>query len=80
MLEFHPLAALEVAEAAEYYEDKATLLGERFLLALQIALDRIELDPRAQAPWTFSGVPEGVRQSIVREFRHSVIFITEPWT
>ena len=78
MPEFHPLAALEVTEAAEYYDDHAEHLGDRFLDALRQTLGRIEVAPHEQPPWVLTGIPEGVRQSIVRGFHHSVIFITEP--
>jgi len=78
VLEFHRLASLEVTDAAQYYSDRALALGDRFLDALQATLERIERAPLEQPPWLFPGVPEGVRQVIVRGFHHSVVFIAEP--
>jgi plasmid stabilization system protein ParE len=78
VLDFHRLASFEVTDAAKYYDERSPHLGERFLDALQRTLERIELTPQEQPPWLFPGVPTGVRQSIVRGFHHSVVFITEP--
>lgn len=78
MVDFHPVASLEVVDAAEYYEERLPRLGDQFLDALRLALERIEAAPLEQPPWLSRGIPKGVRHAIVRGFQHSVVFIVEP--
>ncbi len=42
---FHPEAGLELAEAADWYEDQSFGLGDRFLAAVDHAVSIIQSDP-----------------------------------
>ncbi|MFH0939240.1 MAG: type II toxin-antitoxin system RelE/ParE family toxin [Planctomycetota bacterium] len=44
-IRFHPEAESEMTEAAVWYETQQTELGKRFLVSVQDALNRIELNP-----------------------------------
>lgn len=46
MVDFHPLASLEVTDAAEYYDDRSPSLGNQFLDALRQTLKRKSLGGR----------------------------------
>ena len=78
MVELHRIARLEAGDAADHYESIQQGLGDRFATALEVCLEAIATAPLEQPPWLFSGVPKGVRHSLVRGFPFSVVFVTEP--
>ena len=47
---FQPLASLEVSDAACWYDEQRPGLGDRFLTAVNIAIDRASRWPNAGAP------------------------------
>ena len=47
---FHPEASLELAEAADWYEDQSFGLGGRFLAAMALAVAAIRSDPERFPP------------------------------
>ena len=47
---FHPEASLELAEAADWYEDQSFGLGGRFLAAMALAVAAIRSDPELFPP------------------------------
>jgi len=49
-LEFHPDAAVELVEAAAYYESQVPGLGERFAAAVRRALDLLLEHPAIGSP------------------------------
>lgn len=71
-------ASLEFADAAAWYEERTTGLGERFLDELVDAFDLIERMPLAGSPWLFTGIPAGTRHVPLQTFRHSVVYVTDP--
>jgi plasmid stabilization system protein ParE len=69
-------AADEMTAAAEYYEDRRTGMGHRFINRVQLAVARVEAMPRIGAP-SSSRYPE-VRRYAVRGFPYYVVYATEP--
>ena len=67
-LEFHPDAAEEFGAAVEYYEAAVSGLGNRFLLAVREATDRLLANPEI-------GRPRGsARRLIVLGFPYDVAY------
>ena len=53
-IEYHPLAAAEIADAEDWYEHQNEGLGDRFLAAVEAAVNRASRWPNAGAPVTIS--------------------------
>lgn len=68
-LEWHPLAEIEFAEAAVYYESHETELGERFVDHVEDALERLLKDP--ERPRLFDGEH---RRVFLKKFPYQVIY------
>lgn len=49
-VELHPLASLEVLEAERWYDEQITGLGDRFLVAVEAAIERVARWPDAGSP------------------------------
>lgn len=71
-------AEAEMIAAAREFEERVEGLGRRFLAEVQRAFDRTEKKPGACPPWTFQGVPAGVRHMVLRPFKFTVVFVEEP--
>ena len=69
-------AADEMAAAAEYYEDRRTGMGDRFINRVQLAVARIEAMPRIGTQCS-SRYPE-IRRHAVKGFPYYVVYATEP--
>jgi toxin ParE1/3/4 len=69
-------AAEEMTAASEYYEERRTGMGERFINRVQLAVARIEAMPRIGAP-SSARHPE-IRRHAVGEFPYYVVYATEP--
>lgn len=69
-------AADEMTAAAEYYEDRRTGMGDRFINRVQLAVARVEGMPRIGAPCS-SRYPE-IRRHAVKGFPYYVVYATEP--
>ncbi len=68
-LQVRPEAEREAFEAALWYENERSGLGEEFLAALRETFNRIELSPRQ-----FPGVSQALRRALLRRFPYGVYF------
>jgi hypothetical protein len=69
LLQFHPAAESEMAEAALWYETQQTGLGKRFLASVQETLNRVEIDPQL-----YPFVDDDVRRCLIKTFPYGVLF------
>ena len=70
---FHPDAEAEMTEAAAWYEAQEPQLGRRFLVSIQEALGRIQVDPLL-----YRIVEGDVRRCLTRTFPFGVLFRIAP--
>ncbi|HLP25456.1 MAG TPA: type II toxin-antitoxin system RelE/ParE family toxin [Acidobacteriota bacterium] len=67
-------ATADIAEAATWYRGLSAQAAERFLLAVGVALARIEAQPTAQIVID----PEtGARRALLRGFPHRVLYLID---
>ena len=66
---FHQAAELEMIEAASYYESQQEGLGSRFLVCIQDAINRIQLNPEI-----FPKVEGDVHRCLTSTFQFGVFF------
>ena len=71
--EFHPEAELELLAEADFHESREPGLGERFLLAVEGAIERLKFDPAARPKTLFD-----VRRQPVKDFKFDVLYLDEP--
>jgi plasmid stabilization system protein ParE len=71
--EFHPEALAEYEEAARYYAARDPELGQRFIAAVEDALDRI-----LESPTSWRVIDEDVRRRLTRVFPYGVLYTMEP--
>lgn len=65
MIVFHPKAQQELVEAAAYYEEQLTNLGDEFLSVVEKAVDSLEDNPKS----AFLSHPQlGMRRCVVPRF------------
>ncbi|MBU1188159.1 MAG: type II toxin-antitoxin system RelE/ParE family toxin [Gammaproteobacteria bacterium] len=69
---FHPLAEMELSEAAAYYEDEEPGLGYDFSIEVYWAIRRAMTYPKA---WT--ALEGDIRRSMVRRFPYGVLYSEE---
>ena len=69
---FHPEASLELVEAAQFYDSRQEGLGNRFLDALDNALEAITEDPLLWRPDSC-----GRRQYLIWRFPYQLIYRIE---
>jgi len=69
---YHEAAEAEVTEAVDYYDAKATGLGDRFLAELKSATKYIEHYPEI-APV----IDLGVRAKVLAKFPYSIMYVIE---
>lgn len=69
-----PEAKADVAGAAAWYRERSVRAAEDFLLAVSIALARIEAQPTAQL---VVDVGTGVRRALLRKFPHRVLYLID---
>ena len=67
-----------MAEAAAWYDERVSGLGERFLGEAETTLTRIDETPLGGSPWNHRRLPEGVRRMFLRSFPYSAVYILEP--
>lgn len=72
-IRFHPEAESEMLQAAAWYEERQVSLGRRFLIAVQDALNRVQLDPKI-----YPVVEGDVRRCLTKTFPFGVLFRTRP--
>ncbi len=70
--DIHPSASRELEEATLFYNLRVAGLGQRFLRAVEKAIEHILLFPEA-APL----VGATVRQKVVRRFPYSIFYVFE---
>lgn len=70
---FHDAAGAELTEAVEYYDGKASGLGDRFLAEIKAATRYIE-----QYPEIAPVIDLGVRAKSVSKFPYSLMYVVEP--
>ncbi len=71
--EFHPDALAEYEAAALYYAHRDPQVGQRFVAAVEDAIDRI-LD----SPTRWRILDEDVRRCLTRVFPYGVLYTIEP--
>ena len=74
-LRFESEAEKELDKAAGTYEEQRPGLGQRFLDAVTVTLDRVQEFPRAGAPVRHVAANLGVRQAPVRGFPYHVVYL-----
>ena len=67
-LVFAPAVAVEITEAAAWYESQREGLGRELLDAIEQALERIRRQPGAGAPW------HEYRKGLVRRFPYLIVY------
>jgi plasmid stabilization system protein ParE len=67
-----------MAEAAAWYDERVSGLGERFLGEAEAAFVRIDEKPLTGSPWNQRRLPDGVRRMFLRSFPYSAVYILEP--
>lgn len=72
-VEFHPLAALEVTDAERWYDRQRPGLGDRYLAAVNAAVNRAAQWPNAGTPVEFAddGVVS-IRKVATAGFPHTI--------
>jgi toxin ParE1/3/4 len=67
-------AVADVAEATAWYRGRSVRAAEEFLLAVNVALARIEAQPTAQV---IVDAGTGARRALLRKFPHRVLYLIE---
>jgi toxin ParE1/3/4 len=67
-------AKADVAQAAAWYRDRSVRAAEEFLLAVAVALARIETQPTAQV---VVDAATGARRALLRKFPHRVLYLID---
>lgn len=73
-----PAAELEAAEAAIWYDDRRSGLGDEFLAELRQSFDDIQRAPEACFRAEFYRGRHDVRRYLLRRFPYVVIFVLRP--
>jgi plasmid stabilization system protein ParE len=71
--EFHPEALAEYEEAALNYAERDPVVGQRFVGAVEEAIDRV---PDSPTRWRI--LEEDVRRCLTRVFPYGVLYTIEP--
>ena len=71
--EFHPQALAEYEAAALYYAERDPAVAQRFVAAVEDALDRI-----LESPTRWRVLDEDVRRCLARVFPYGVLYTIEP--
>lgn len=77
-MRFLDAAERELREAADWYEEQRSGLGERFLSEAEQATGLIESRPGIGNPWNRPDVPTGVRRLPLRTFPYHMVYVAEP--
>lgn len=71
-VEFHPEAEAELRASANYYDLQQSGLGERFIAAIEFALNGI-----VDAPLTWPVLEQDVRRKLTRVFPYAILYSVE---
>lgn len=69
-----PEADTETLDAALWYEDQRTGLGDNFLFERERAIEYLEANPRGMARLEYHDGPHEIRRVLMRRFPYAVIF------
>ncbi|MCF7689176.1 MAG: type II toxin-antitoxin system RelE/ParE family toxin [Cephaloticoccus sp.] len=69
-----PEAKGDVAEAAAWYRERSIRAAEDFLIAVGVALERIETHPTSQV---IVDPATGARRALLRKFPHRVLYLID---
>ena len=69
-----PEAKADVAEATAWYRERSVRAANEFLLAVAVALARIEVQPTAQI---IIDPATGARRALLRKFPHRMLYLIE---
>ena len=72
-IRFHPEAEAAMISAAVFYETKQKDLGKRFLISVQNALNKIQVNPLL-----YQEIDDGVRRCLTMTFPFGVVFRIMP--
>lgn len=72
--DLHPEALDELIAAAEWLDSEGGGLGEAFLQAVDERIARIELFPYLSRRVNLVGIPDDVRQCVIRRYRYLLIY------
>jgi toxin ParE1/3/4 len=70
--QFHPEALTEFRESAVFYESRQAGLGDRFVSAVEVAIDRILASPQ-----TGRVLEDDVRRYLTKVFPYAVLYSIE---
>ena len=70
IIEYHPLAKLELQESARWYDDRMTGLGFEFLLEVKSAESKIQKNPD-----TWPNYEEGTKRFLLKKFPYAIIYL-----
>ncbi len=68
-IEFHPEARVELAESADWYEDKKSGLGDEFIDDVELKLEQI-----LKRPLSYSEIHNGTRQASIKRFPYFIYY------
>lgn len=71
-LEFAPEARVEIIQAAAWYNERGTGLGQRFVLEVDRTIERI-----LQHPLAWTEIEAGVRRALVQKFRYAIYYTVQ---
>lgn len=74
MLRLHRRARDEIREAAAWYEERSTGLGQRFVSAVREVFEALEAQPQQYAHLETLSDKAPIRRVLVREFPYLVVF------
>lgn len=70
IIEYHPLAKLELQESARWYNDKMDGLGLELLLEVKSAESKIQKNPD-----TWQNYEEGTKRFLLKRFPYGIIYL-----
>ncbi|MEX0769645.1 MAG: type II toxin-antitoxin system RelE/ParE family toxin [Balneolaceae bacterium] len=69
ILEYHPLAAFDLNEAIEFYNNRRNGLGDELRAEVYSAIERI-----VKNPYQYSSVKYEIRRHLIHRFPYSILY------